>query len=104
MTRDRTTSNSVPLEVTVAGVRFEHRRDVLGLGTARPRLSWTVETTAAGWRQAAYAIESYGPDGRLRGQTGRVESDQSVLTPWPFAPLSSRERLTCRVRVWGVDG
>ncbi|HSH78034.1 MAG TPA: family 78 glycoside hydrolase catalytic domain [Herpetosiphonaceae bacterium] len=104
MTGDQTTSSDGPLEVTIASVRFEHRRDVLGLGTARPRLSWTVETTAAGWRQAAYAIESYGPDGRRHEQTGRVESDESVLVPWPFAPLSSREQLTCRVRVWGVDG
>src|SRR6266568_207618 len=43
---------------------------------------------------------------RLRpmGRIGRVESDQSVLVPWPFAPLSSRERLMVRVRVWGLDG
>ena len=29
---------------------------------------------------------------------------QSVLVPWPFAPLASRERRTVRVRVWGADG
>ena len=104
MTGDQTTSSDGPLEVTIAGLRFEHRRDLLGLGTALPRLSWTVETAASGWRQAAYAIESYGQDGRRREQTGRIESDQSVLIPWPFASLSSREQLTCRVRVWGIDG
>jgi alpha-L-rhamnosidase len=58
----------------------------------------------AGWRQAAYAIEAYGPDGRLRGRTDRFGSDQSVLVPWPFAPLSSRERVQIRVRVWDEDG
>jgi len=89
---------------TITAIRFEHIRDALGLGEERPRLSWIVDTTTAGWRQTGYEIEAYGPEGRLRGQTGRVESDQPVLVPWPFDPLSSRERLAIRMRVWGVDG
>jgi hypothetical protein len=42
------------------------------------------------------------PDGRSM-VTGRVESDQSVLVRL-FALLTSRERLSVRVRVWGQDG
>src|SRR5260221_2949334 len=95
--------NGLP-DVTIAGVRFEHHREALGIGESQPRLSWIVATRANGWRQSGYEIEVHESDGRLREQTGRVESDQSVLVPWPFAPLSSRERLTVRVRVWGVDG
>src|SRR5436190_24194088 len=91
-------------DVTIADVRFEHYCDAFGIGQTEPQLSWMVATTTASWRQAGYEIEAYGPDGRLRERTERVESDQSVLVPWPFAPLSSRERLTVRVRVWGVDG
>src|SRR5256885_8941204 len=90
--------------VTIANVRFEHHRDALGVGEVRPRLSWIVATTTAGWRQAGYEIEAYGVDGRLRDRTSRGQSDQSVLVHWPFAPLSSRERLMVRVRVWSVDG
>jgi len=91
-------------DVTIAGVRFEHLRDPLGVDEPRPRLSWMVATAVVGWRQAAYEVEAYGSDGRLLGRTDRVESDQSVLVPWPFTPLASRERLTVRVRVWGADG
>ena len=90
--------------VTITHVRFEHHRNALGIGEALPRLSWMVATSLAGWRQAGYEIEAYGPEGGLRSRTGRVESDQSVLVPWPFAPLLSHERLMLRVRVWGVDG
>ena len=104
MTQQGSTPGAGPSDVTIAEVRFEHHRDALGVSESRPRLSWIVATEAAGWRQAAYEIEAYGSDGRLSARTGRVESDQSVLIPWPFAPLSSRERLTVRVRVWGVDG
>ena len=90
--------------LAVAEVRFEHRRDTLGVGAARPRLSWLVETAAAGWHQAAYEIEALDANDRPRGQTGRVESDESVLVAWPFAPLASRERAAVRVRVWNEDG
>ena len=81
---------------TISAVRFEHLHDAFGVGEARPRLSWIVETTSTGWHQTGYEIEAYGPEGQLRTQTGQVESEQSVLVPWPFSPLSSRERLAIR--------
>jgi alpha-L-rhamnosidase len=42
--------------------------------------------------------------GTAHWSTGRVESDESVLVPWPAAPLGSRQRRTVRVRVWGPRG
>jgi alpha-L-rhamnosidase len=90
--------------VIVSGVSFEHYREPLGISEAKPRLSWIIETSANGWQQAGYEIESYQADARLRQQTVRVASDQSVLVEWPFAPLPSRERLLVRVRAWGSDG
>ena len=69
--------------------------DVLGLGERRPRLSWRLSSGAA--RQEAYAIELDGRD------LGRVGSDASVLVPWPGEPLTSRQRVDWRVKVW-TDG
>ena len=89
--------------VTALSVSLEHQANTICIGTDRPRLSWVVEAESQGWRQAGYEIEAYDVDGRLQSQTGRVESDQSVLVPWPFTPLSSRERISVRVRVWGQD-
>lgn len=100
----RPSSGALAPTVSIADVRFEHVRETLGIGTAQPRLSWLVDTTIPGWRQAAYAIEVDGDDGRPRGRTGRIESDQSVLVSWPFDPLGSRERVVVRVQVWGTDG
>jgi alpha-L-rhamnosidase len=90
--------------MTKLKVRIEHLREAFGIGTDQPRLSWIVETDSQGWRQSSYEIEAYDADGEPRGQTGRVESDQSLLVDWPFVPLASRERLTVRVRVWDQDG
>src|SRR5205814_7581983 len=86
----------------IARVRLEHQHghDTLGIGTARPRLSWIVETTQTDWRQVAYEMEARGHEVKPGGKP--IASDESVLVPWPFAPLSSRERLTVRVRVWGT--
>ncbi|MBN9239196.1 MAG: alpha-L-rhamnosidase [Micrococcales bacterium 70-64] len=87
--------------VTPAAPRFEHHRAALGVGEPEPRLSWKT-TAAPGWRQTAYEVETE----RSRGTetSGRIESRDSVLVPWPFAPLTSREVATVRVRVWGDDG
>jgi alpha-L-rhamnosidase len=104
LTQQGATPADEPSTVTVAEVRFEHLREALGIGVARPRLSWIVDTTTEGWRQGGYEIEAYGPDGQLREGTGRVDSDQSALVAWPFAPLGSRERVAVRVRAWGADG
>ena len=90
--------------VAVTDVRVEHLRDSIGLGVSLPRLSWIVACEHKNWRQSGYEIELRGADGRLRDGTDWVESGDSVLNPWPFAPLRSRERVQLRVRVRGVDG
>lgn len=93
-----------PLEVKITDLRAEHLRETLGIGVKQPRLSWRTETEAQNWRQAAYEIACYGMDGESRGQSGRVESDQSVLVDWQFPPLESRQQVRVQVRVWGEDG
>ncbi|MHA6523755.1 family 78 glycoside hydrolase catalytic domain [Tessaracoccus sp. G1721] len=86
------------MTVTLTPPRFEHHDGALGIGNPRPRLSWIVETAPTGWSQAAYEIEE------RDGAAVRVESADSVLVPWPFGDLGSRERREVRVRVTGSDG
>lgn len=78
--------------LTVGPVRFEHLDDTLGMGVARPRLSWQVRTDDPQWTQTAYEVER-------DGDVVRVEAAAQVLVPWPFEPLTARERTTVRVRV-----
>ncbi|HTW10605.1 MAG TPA: family 78 glycoside hydrolase catalytic domain [Acidimicrobiales bacterium] len=77
---------------------FEHYREALGIGEAKPRISWKTQAEPD-WSQDAYEVEVV-----FRGATitsGRVESQASVLVPWPGPALGSRERASVRVRVWG---
>lgn len=82
-------------------VRFEHHTDVivLGIGVAAPRLSWQISADP-GFRQIGYELTVSRGNGDVES-SGRVESDEQVLVPWPFTPLGSRERATVRVRVFG---
>ena len=74
------------------------------IGVAQPRLSWVTTTPTPNWRQAAYRVEAYDEQGTLCAATQRIESSESVLVEWPFAPLEARERKFLRVQVWGEDG
>ncbi|ROS28338.1 alpha-L-rhamnosidase [Rathayibacter sp. PhB127] len=78
--------------------RIEHHRAALGIGERRPRLSWT-SLAGDDWRQESYELERVDAAGDV--QRRHVGSAESVLVPWPFAPLTSRERVEIRVRVFG---
>ncbi|WP_432563954.1 family 78 glycoside hydrolase catalytic domain [Kineococcus sp. SYSU DK003] len=98
-------------DVVVTDLRAEHGRPRLGLGTPRPRLSWIARPTGATtppWQQTAYEIRisAVPPIGTGQVKTwssGRVDSPDSVLVPWPGADLASRERVGVQVRAWSGD-
>ncbi|KAL1895877.1 hypothetical protein Sste5346_004974 [Sporothrix stenoceras] len=82
-----------------------------GVGTPSPRLSWrftlakkdnTVDDADRDWKQTAYDIEVK-RQGATDVESYHVESNDSVLVPWPSAPLQSRERASVRVRAFGSD-
>ncbi|CAN7506824.1 glycoside hydrolase family 78 protein [Arthrobacter sp. LjRoot78] len=87
------------MPTTVKPATFDHLREALGVGNSTPRISWKT-LAAPGWTQAAYQIET-----TSNGETHvseRIASADSVLVPWPAAPLSSGDEAAVRVRVWGA--
>ncbi|MCC6860001.1 MAG: hypothetical protein IT158_15645, partial [Bryobacterales bacterium] len=96
-----------------AALRCEHRSDPLGIDETKPRLSWQLaaaNTRARGLKQSAYRIQAASTrEGLRRGHadlwdTGKVESDQSVLVPYQGRPLTSGIEVWWRVRVWDQSG
>ncbi len=71
----------------------------LGIGTATPRLSWTLATGSG--EQSAYEVRATS-NGQVE-QTQRVDSSEQVLVPWPFAPLASRARVAVQVRAFAGE-
>ena len=103
----------------VHDVSFEHHREPFGIGESAPRISWKVSTERPGWRQRAYEIEirrepetgagraieaAEAAEAGAPWTSGRIESDECLLVPWPGDALRSRDRLVVRVRVWASGG
>lgn len=86
-------------KISSVKLSVEHRSESFGIGTSAPRLSWQIETDIQNWQQAAYEIKTLDSKG-----TGKVDSAESLLVDFPFAPLKSREQISIQVRVWGTDG
>ncbi|UKA54263.1 glycoside hydrolase family 78 protein [Arthrobacter sp. FW305-BF8] len=86
------------MSTTVRPVTFEHLPTAHGIGTGTPRVSWKTNA-APGWRQAAYQLAVTTAEGSWLSE--RLDSAESVLLPWPAAPLGSGERAEVSVRVWG---
>ncbi len=84
--------------VTVAKPSLEHLHEHLGIGNPRPRVSWTIETDTPNWIQSAYEFELH--QNGTSESSGKLESSESVLVPWVFENLKSREQCSIRVRVW----
>lgn len=78
------------------GLRVEHVDDPLGITVRTPRLSWRLPKDTR--HQVAYRIRAGDWD------SGRVESDQSVLVPYGGPPLRSGQRVTWSVQVWTDAG
>ncbi|GLX70492.1 alpha-L-rhamnosidase [Paenibacillus glycanilyticus] len=89
----------------VANIRCEYRQNPIGLGTIRPRFSWQLQTDDQNVMQTAYriqvsSVESVWDDNVLVWDTGRVESDQSVLVEYGGQPVQSRGQYYYRVKAW----
>ena len=93
------------MSITASAPTIEHHREPLGIGESTPRLSWHVDAPA-GWAQSAYEVRIE-RDGDTHAHQVRVdgaEGAEQILVPWPCTPLTSRERATVQVRVFGGDG
>ncbi|WRT68172.1 uncharacterized protein IL334_005147 [Kwoniella shivajii] len=88
---------------TIDAVTFEQYSESIGIGTPSPRISWQFGSDVHDWHQSEYEIEINKEDS-LQPEVYTVESNSSVLVPWPAAPLKSRQRAHVSVRARGKDG
>jgi alpha-L-rhamnosidase len=88
-------------EVEISDVCVEHYETGLGISEPRPRLSWRYQGDVRDWTQNSYELRVQRGS---RVELHKVISADSVLVPWPAAPLSSREVVVVGVRSHGSDG
>jgi alpha-L-rhamnosidase len=89
---------SAPARLALGG----HRDGALALGSATPRISWTVPEAPSGWVQEEAVVEiTRVVGGRRSSRSFAVGGAARIRTGWPDEPLRSRERVELRVRVAG---
>ena len=102
------TSNGGALEIVEPTV--EMRDNPEGVASFAPRFSWQLATGKQDVMQTAYQIEVADSEKSLQTgaglvwNSGRVESDQSVLVKYAGAPLESGQKYYWRVTVWTNTG
>ena len=97
-------SKPVPVQL-----RCEYLNSPLGIEAMRPRLSWIITSDQRGQKQMAYQVLVASSESLLmqnKGDlwdTGKVQSEQSVLVAYNGKPLASEMQCFWKVRVWGMD-
>lgn len=91
----------------ISDIRIEHHPTGLGIGVPAPRISWRFSCAEGeipeNWTQSRYEIEIERPRRSPAVRIFRVESNSSILNPWPDVGLESRENARVRVRAHGVS-
>jgi alpha-L-rhamnosidase len=86
----------------------EHASNPVGIGNPNPRLSWKISGTGNDILQSAYEIvvaagNKFSPS-RIVWQSGKVQSDESILQPYAGKALKSGQVYYWKVRVWDNKG
>lgn len=103
-------AGTIHAAVHVGGLRTERMERPLNIETQHPRLSWIIESDRRGVMQQAYRVlVASSPEALAAGEgdlwdSGRVESDESVLVPYDGARLASNARCYWKVKVWTSRG
>ena len=90
---------------TVSNLRAEYLTDPIGIGTQRPRLSWTLESPRRGMKQLAYRIVASSSRELLEQEngdcwdTGWVESRETIQIVYDGVLPGARQRVWWAVQV-----
>ena len=81
---------------------IEYKDNPIGLDEVQPRFSWKLASDKNDTRQSAYRITV--SNGALMWDSGRVESEQSILVEYLGAVFEPRTAYTWTVTVWDSHG
>lgn len=103
-----TSVNNKSLEFT--NVMVENQNNPEGVAAAAPRFSWQFTSNKNDVMQTAYQIEVADSEKSLKAgdgliwNTGRIDSDKSLLIEYAGKPLESGKKYYWRVTVWTNTG
>jgi alpha-L-rhamnosidase len=88
----------------VENLTCEHRINPVGLDATVPRFSWKIQAERRGWQQSAFQIQVSADtdfsEKNLVWDSGKMDSDASILQTYKGPALKSGTRYHWRVKVW----
>lgn len=88
----------------ISGFHIEHYPgDVLGIGYATPRMSWVYKNAAPEGSQVLLRVRRRIPGSAPVDEETYLPAENSVLVPWQFTPLVSREEVSATVQVVSAE-
>ena len=93
----------------IKDVRVEYRKDPIGMDVKEPRFSWKMESDEKDTMQSAFRIQVMKRDNVTDSEvtvwdSGKKESDQSVLAEYAGEELLPETAYCCCVTVWDNHG
>jgi alpha-L-rhamnosidase len=95
-------------DLTTYDLTCEHKKNPVGTDILQPRLSWKLKGAGNNIMQTAYSLRvSVDPrfsSSKTIWQSGKVNSDESVLVSYKGPDLKASQRYYWQVRVWDNKG
>ena len=93
------------LTMRLRDVRVEYRENPIGLDVRKPRFSWKLDTEEYNTIQTAYQIyityyDKADKKEIVAWNSGKVESEQSVLVEYSGGALQAETQYKCVIQVW----
>src|SRR5258706_11096554 len=95
---------SIAQKLSVYDLSCEHKTNPLGIDAIQPRLSWKIKGAERNILQSAYSIRvTEGINFSSKNiiwETGKINTDESVLIPYSGKSLQPGKRYYWQVKVW----
>ncbi|WP_225444040.1 glycoside hydrolase family 78 protein [Echinicola arenosa] len=98
------------VDLSINSLRTETLQNPEGIDVKQPRLSWKINTSISNTYQTAYQIlvasspDLLSPEKADLWNSGRVDSDESVMVKYAGKDLASDTKCYWKVRVWTNHG
>lgn len=97
------TASATQAQLTVRELLTENRSNPVGLDTRQPRFTWQLASPKRNTLQTAYELV-VSAGGKSVWNSGRTNSDQSVMVDYGGPALASGTNYSWKVRVWDNHG
>ncbi len=95
-------------DLSVKDMTCEHKDNPVGISVLQPRFSWKIAGTGNNIMQTAWSVrvatDSKFSKSSIVWQTGKVESDESILQSYKGSDLKSGQRYFWQVKIWDNKG